>query len=121
MGFLRRTAKISRCTPIELREFIEDLVKLDLVEFFGVAKILNVSLAKKKAEKIEDYEMKQGDEILEEILDKFIEMNWYKRNNLHSIIRRALEEKKQEEEKELKDKKVVKDRDTRGPVEKTNG
>lgn len=120
---LRRTAKVSRCTPIELRRFIEDLVKLDLIEFFGVARILNVSLVKEMAGENEGYDVKQGDEILEEILDKFIEMNWYKRNNLRSIVERALEEKEQAERKEEKEKKSEKaeeNRDTRGPVENSN-
>lgn len=120
---LRRTAKVSRCTPIELRRFIEDLTELDLIEFFGVARILNVSLVKKTTGEDEDYDVKQGDEILEEILDKFIEMNWYKRNNLRSIVERALEEKEQAEKKEAKEekkKKAKENRDTRGLGENSN-
>lgn len=101
MRFLKKHLRPARCTPVELRRFIEAFARLDMIEFLGVVRILNISLVKEEKDDPKDNVMKQADELMEEVIDKFIEMDWYKRTNLYMIVKRALEQK-EEEKKEVK-------------------
>ena len=62
--------------------FLEDIAKLEAVEFIGLAKLLGVEL-------LEDEELRSMGDIVEDIMAKFSKLNRKKRRELKEIVRAA--------------------------------
>ena len=62
--------------------FLEDIAKLEAVEFIGLAKLLGVEL-------LEDEELRPMGDIVEDIMAKFSKLNRKKRRELKEIVRAA--------------------------------
>ena len=62
--------------------FLEDIAKLEAVEFIGLAKLLGVEL-------LEGEELRPMGDIIEDIMVKFSKLNRKKRRELKEIVRAA--------------------------------
>lgn len=62
--------------------FLEDIAKLEAVEFIGLAKLLGVEL-------LEGEELRPMGDIVEDIMAKFSKLNRKKRRELKQIVRAA--------------------------------
>lgn len=62
--------------------FLEDIAKLEAVEFIGLAKLLGVEL-------LEGEELRPMGDIVEDIMVKFSKLNRKKRRELKEIVRAA--------------------------------
>ena len=62
--------------------FLEDIAKLEPVEFIGLAKLLGVEL-------LEGEELRPMGDIVEDIMAKFSKLNRKKRRELEKIVRAA--------------------------------
>lgn len=62
--------------------FLEDIAKLEAVEFIGLAKLLGVEL-------LEGEELRPMGDIVEDIMVKFSKLNRKKRRELKQIVRAA--------------------------------
>jgi len=62
--------------------FLEDIAKLEAVEFIGLAKLLGVEL-------LEGEELRPMGDIVEDIMAKFSKLNRKKRRELKEIVRAA--------------------------------
>lgn len=62
--------------------FLEDIAKLEAVEFIGLAKLLGVEL-------LEGEELRPMGDIVEDIMTKFSKLNRKKRRELKEIVRAA--------------------------------
>lgn len=62
--------------------FLEDIAKLEAVEFIGLAKLLGVEL-------LEGEELRPMGDIVEDIMTKFSKLNRKKRRELKQIVRAA--------------------------------
>ena len=62
--------------------FLEDIAKLEAVEFIGLAKLLGVEL-------LEDEELRPMGDIVEDVMVKFSKLNRNKRRELKKIVREA--------------------------------
>lgn len=62
--------------------FLEDIAKLEAVEFIGLAKLLGVEL-------LEGEELRPMGDIVEDIMVKFARLNRNKRRELKQIVRAA--------------------------------
>jgi hypothetical protein len=62
--------------------FLEDIAKLEAVEFIGLAKLLGVEL-------LEGEELRPMGDIVEDIMIKFSKLNRKKRRELKEIVRAA--------------------------------
>lgn len=62
--------------------FLEDIAKLEPVEFIGLAKLLGVEL-------LEGEELRPMGDIVEDIMAKFSKLNRKKRRELKEIVRAA--------------------------------
>ena len=72
----------------KVEEFLKALLKLEMKEFFGVAKLMGISLVK---EVVEDEEgakpvVKTGEELIEEMATKFQTYNKVRRRNLMAVL-----------------------------------
>ena len=66
--------------------FLEDIAKLEAVEFIGLAKLLGVELLEGKGE---SEELRPMGDIVEDIMVKFSKLNRKKRRELKQIVRAA--------------------------------
>jgi hypothetical protein len=62
--------------------FLEDIAKLEAVEFIGLAKLLGVEL-------LEGEELRPMGDIVENVMAKFSKLNRKKRRELKEIVRAA--------------------------------
>ena len=62
--------------------FLEDIAKLEAIEFIGLAKLLGVEL-------LEGEELRPMGDIVEDIMVKFSKLNRKKRRELKQIVRAA--------------------------------
>lgn len=62
--------------------FLEDIAKLEAVEFIGLAKLLGVEL-------LEDEELRPMGDIVDDVMVKFSKLNRKKRRELKKIVRAA--------------------------------
>ena len=73
----------------EFQNFIKCTSKLDAMEFMGLVRILNVDIFKNDSEKTP----KSFEEILSEVMDKFIQASPMQRKNIMKILRAAVRKK----------------------------
>lgn len=69
----------------KVEEFLKALLKLEMKEFFGVARLMGISLIKENVEGA-DPVVKTGEELIEEMATKFQGYNRYKRRNLMAVL-----------------------------------
>ena len=67
-------------------EFLEDIAKLEAVEFIGLAKLLGVELLEGKGE---NEKLRPMGDIVDDIMVKFSKLNRNKRRELKKIVRAA--------------------------------
>jgi hypothetical protein len=67
-------------------EFLEDIAKLEAVEFIGLAKLLGVKLLEGKGE---NEKLRPMGDIVDDIMVKFSKLNRNKRRELKKIVRAA--------------------------------
>jgi hypothetical protein len=67
-------------------EFLEDIAKLEAVEFIGLAKLLGVKLLEGKGE---NEKLRPMGDIVNDIMVKFSKLNRKKRRELKQIVRAA--------------------------------
>jgi hypothetical protein len=67
-------------------EFLEDIAKLEAVEFIGLAKLLGVKLLEGKGE---NEKLRPMGDIVNDIMVKFSKLNRSKRRELEKIVRAA--------------------------------
>ena len=67
-------------------EFLEDIAKLEAVEFIGLAKLLGVKLLEGKGE---NEKLRPMGDIVDDIMVKFSKLNRNKRRELGKIVRAA--------------------------------
>lgn len=67
-------------------EFLEDIAKLEAVEFIGLAKLLGVKLLEGKGE---NEKLRPMGDIVNDIMAKFSKLNRNKRRELKKIVRAA--------------------------------
>lgn len=67
----------------ELIRFIEKITKLEPIYFIGVAKIMNITIAETNGE------IRALEEIMSDVIDKFISYNQTQRKNLYKIIKQV--------------------------------
>jgi hypothetical protein len=74
-------------------EFFEHLVKLSPAEIYGLAKIMSVNF-------FEDKELKAGEVLILDILDKFLELNRKQRKRVITLLREVSQDGFSTENKE---------------------
>lgn len=67
-------------------EFLEDIAKLEAVEFIGLAKLLGVKLLEGEGE---NEKLRPMGDIVDDIMVKFSKLNRNKRRELKKIVRAA--------------------------------
>ena len=67
----------------ELIRFIEKITKLEPIHFIGVARIMNITIAGTNGE------IRALEEIMSDVIDKFISYNQTQRKNLYKIIKQV--------------------------------
>jgi len=67
-------------------EFLEDIAKLEAIEFIGLAKLLGVELLEGEGE---SEELRPMGDIVNDIMVKFSKLNRNKRRELKKIVRAA--------------------------------
>ena len=67
----------------ELIRFIEKITKLEPIYFIGVARIMNIPIAGANGE------VRALEEIMSDVIDKFISYNQTQRKNLYKIIKQV--------------------------------
>lgn len=67
----------------ELIRFIEKITKLEPIYFIGVARIMNITIAETNGE------VRALEEIMSDVIDKFISYNRIQRKNLYKIIKQV--------------------------------
>lgn len=67
----------------ELIRFIEKITKLEPIYFIGVARIMNITIAETNGE------IRALEEIMSDVIDKFISYNQTQRKNLYKIIKQV--------------------------------
>lgn len=74
-----------------VKEFIKYLGKLNMEEFVGVARLMNINLYAECGPSKNDcnLDIKDGEQIIEEMVNKFMGYNRVRRRNLLTIIRSA--------------------------------
>ena len=65
-----------------MNEFLEDIAKLEAIEFIGLAKLLGVKL-------LEGKELRSMGDIVNDVMAKFSKLNRKKRRELKEIVRAA--------------------------------
>lgn len=73
----------------EFQNFIQYTSKLEAMEFMGLVRMLNVDIFKNDSEKTP----KSFEEILSEVMDKFIQASPMQRKNIMKILRAAVRKK----------------------------
>ena len=74
---------------------LEEIIKLDHVQFFGICKILDIKIFKDE-EKGKDAEPKTFYELWSEMCDVINDMNRTRRRNLAKLVYAATKEEKEE-------------------------
>ena len=67
----------------ELIRFIEKITKLEPIYFIGVARIMNITITGANGE------VRALEEIMSDVIDKFISYNRIQRKNLYKIIKQV--------------------------------
>ena len=67
----------------ELIRFIEKITKLEPIYFIGVARIMNITITGANGE------VRALEEIMSDVIDKFISYNRTQRRNLYKIIKQV--------------------------------
>lgn len=67
----------------ELIRFIETITKLEPIYFIGVARMMNTTITKTNGE------VRALEEIMSDMIDKFISYNRTQRRNLYKIIKQV--------------------------------
>lgn len=67
----------------ELIRFIEKITKLEPIYFIGVARIMNITITGTNGE------VRALEEIMSDVIDKFISYNRIQRKNLYKIIKQV--------------------------------
>lgn len=67
----------------ELIRFIEKITKLEPIYFIGVARIMNITITRTNGE------VRALEEIMSDVIDKFISYNRIQRKNLYKIIKQV--------------------------------
>lgn len=77
------------------REFVTLLPHLSVTEFIGVAQLLGVELWEKQNEDSEAKpDLKEGEILVEEVIEKFGAINKHKQKELLSVLRPVVKNKK---------------------------
>lgn len=81
--------KRSNPSEKEFYRFTQLVSKLEAIEFMGLVRVLNVDIFKQDADKTP----KSFEEILSEVIDKFIQASPLQRRNIMKILKAAVRQK----------------------------
>ena len=72
-------------------KFIRSLAKTTPEEFLGIAKLMGIDIVSEESDAEKHVlKFKEPDLLLEEVLDKFLELNRTRRKNLMKILRKTV-------------------------------
>lgn len=75
--------KGDRPSEKNLQKFLLEISKLEAIEFLGILKIFNINVCKDDEEKTP----KQFEELLSEVIDKYITLSRTQRRNIMKLIK----------------------------------
>ena len=80
-----------------VNDFLQLVAKLEVTDFIGLSKILNVKIYKNKVETVEELEIKEFNEIFEEMLDVFTSLGKKQKKQIIKLLKQIAETNKQKE------------------------
>lgn len=80
-----------------VNDFLQLVAKLEVTDFIGLSKILNVKIYKNRVEKVEDLEIKEFNEVFEEMLGVFTSLGKKQKKQIIKLLKQIVKTNKQKE------------------------
>ena len=80
-----------------VNDFLQLVAKLEVTDFIGLSKILNIKIYKNKAETIEELEIKDFNEVFEEMLGVFTSLGKKQKKQIIKLLKQIVKTNKQKE------------------------
>ena len=80
-----------------VNDFLQLVAKLEVTDFIGLSKILNVKIYKNKVETVEELEIKEFNEIFEEMLGVFTSLSKKQKKQIIKLLKQIAKTNKQKE------------------------
>lgn len=80
-----------------VNDFLQLVAKLEVTDFIGLSKILNVKIYKNRVEKVEELEIKEFNEIFEEMLGVFTSLGKKQKKQIIKLLKQIAKTNKQKE------------------------
>ena len=80
-----------------VNDFLQLVAKLEVTDFIGLSKILNVKIYKNKVETVEELEIKEFNEIFEEMRGVFTSLGKKQKKQIIKLLKQIAKTNKQKE------------------------
>ena len=80
-----------------VNDFLKLVEKLEVKDFIGLSKILNVKIYKNRVEKVEELEIKEFNEVFEEMLGVFTSLGKKQKKQIIKLLKQIAKTNKQKE------------------------
>lgn len=80
-----------------VNDFLQLVAKLEVTDFIGLSKILNIKIYKNKVETIEELEIKDFNEVFEEMLGVFTSLGKKQKKQIIKLLKQIVKTNKQKE------------------------
>ena len=80
-----------------VNDFLQLIAKLEVTDFIGLSKILNVKIYKNRVEKVEGLEIKEFNEVFEEMLGVFTSLGKKQKKQIIKLLKQIAKTNKQKE------------------------
>lgn len=80
-----------------VNDFLQLVAKLEVTDFIGLSKILNVKIYKNRVEKVEELEIKEFNEVFEEMLGVFTSLGKKQKKQIIKLLKQIAKTNKQKE------------------------